>query len=59
MRRSNTGISNIRIIQISPERTLRLTFDLDPGNETLIELRLALMIGTEPVSETWLYRWTA
>ena len=56
---SNNGISNIRMIQISPERPLRITFDLDPGNETSIELRLALMLGTEPVSETWLYRWTA
>lgn len=55
---SNNGISNVRILSVTDHRPLRVTFDLDPGSETLVELRLALMAGTEPVSETWLYRWT-
>jgi len=40
-------------------RGVRATFELDPANATLAELRLRLLRGDEPVSETWLYRWTA
>jgi glucans biosynthesis protein len=38
---------------------LRVSFELDPGSEELSELRLRLMSGDKPVSETWLYRWMA
>lgn len=42
-----------------PERkTLRVLFELDPGNEKASELRLALRRGQARASETWLYRWT-
>ncbi len=42
-----------------PERkTLRVLFELDPGNERASELRLALLRGQARASETWLYRWT-
>lgn len=37
----------------------RVTFDLDPRNAPLSELRVQLTDGTRPVSETWLYRWVA
>lgn len=37
----------------------RVTFDLEPGNAPLVELRVQLTDGTRPVSETWLYRWVA
>lgn len=37
----------------------RVLFDLDPRNAPLVELRVLLNDGTRPVSETWLYRWTA
>ena len=37
----------------------RVTFDLDPGNAGLCELRIQLLAGDRPVSETWLYRWVA
>jgi glucans biosynthesis protein len=40
-------------------RTYRVVFEVDPGNETYCELRLALKAGDEQISETWLYRWTA
>ena len=40
-------------------RTFRVVFDLDPGSETLCELRLLLEAGGKPISETWIYRWTA
>ncbi|MDK9694984.1 MAG: glucan biosynthesis protein [Siculibacillus sp.] len=37
----------------------RVTFDLDPKNAPLSELRVQLTDGQKPVSETWLYRWVA
>lgn len=39
-------------------KTYRTLFELDPGNATACELRLALDAGGKPASETWLYRWT-
>ncbi|SDN15253.1 glucans biosynthesis protein [Methylobacterium phyllostachyos] len=39
-------------------RTLRILFELDPGNERASELRLALRRGQARASETWLFRWT-
>jgi len=33
-------------------------FELDPGGTELSELRLALRLGDQQISETWLYRWT-
>jgi glucans biosynthesis protein len=42
-----------------PERkTLRVAFELDPGNENASEMRLVLEAAGKPLSETWLYRWT-
>jgi len=38
---------------------LRASFEIDPNDADLIELRLRVMRGDIPVSETWLYRWTA
>jgi glucans biosynthesis protein len=37
---------------------MRVSFEVDPGNETLSELRLMLDAGGQPVSETLLNRWT-
>lgn len=37
----------------------RVTFDLDPKNAPLVELRVQLTDGQKPISETWLYRWVA
>jgi len=36
----------------------RLSFQLRPQGETLIELRAQLHHGEEVASETWVYRWT-
>lgn len=55
---SNNGAQNIRLVPAGDNRPLRVSFELDTGSETQIEMRLALMNGTTPVSETWLYRWT-
>jgi glucans biosynthesis protein len=38
---------------------LRASFELDPNNAELAELRLRIMRGDQPVTETWLYRWTS
>jgi glucans biosynthesis protein len=36
----------------------RVTFELDPGREDLVELRAVLYSNGKPWSETWLYQWT-
>jgi glucans biosynthesis protein len=36
----------------------RLTVQLAPGNEKVVELRAQLMRGDDALSEAWLYRWT-
>jgi len=38
---------------------VRASFELDPSNADVAELRLRLMRADKPASETWLYRWTA
>ncbi len=58
----SSSIGTLSRIKLSfyPERRLcRVSFDLDPGNDTMSELRLLLTKSDQPVSETWLYRWTA
>jgi periplasmic glucans biosynthesis protein len=37
----------------------RIGFELDPAGAQAAELHARLLRGTQPVSETWLYRWTA
>lgn len=42
-----------------PERGIgRLSFELDPGGNTYVEMRAMLLQNNAPVTETWLYRWT-
>jgi glucans biosynthesis protein len=50
--------TNIRAFCDPQARTCRVVFDMDPAGETFCELRLVLHAGDEPLSETWLYRWT-
>lgn len=38
---------------------LRANFEFDPGTASMIEFRAVVREGDKPVSETWLYRWTA
>lgn len=54
---SRGTISNV-VARWSSGNLFRVKFELDPGRETLIELRLLLKRDQVPVSETWLYRWT-
>ena len=37
----------------------RLSFQLNQGSEKLVEMHARLMDGDNPLTETWLYRWTA
>ena len=37
----------------------RIGFELDPAGAKAVELHARLARGTQPLSETWLYRWTA
>ena len=36
----------------------RVSFDMQPGDATAVELRATLMAGDTPLTETWVYRWT-
>jgi periplasmic glucans biosynthesis protein len=56
---SNGKISNATLTSNSELHGLRASFDIDPNDADLIELRLRVMRGDMPVSETWLYRWTS
>jgi glucans biosynthesis protein len=38
---------------------IRISFELDPSGESLIELRCVLRHDGKPLSETWLYQWTS
>lgn len=52
------AIQNVKLWSYPERKTIRVAFDLDPGNENACEMRLLLEVGGKPVSETWLYRWT-
>ncbi|MEL6683240.1 MAG: glucan biosynthesis protein, partial [Pseudomonadota bacterium] len=48
------------ILQRNPETGgARLAFRFIPGDADLIEFRAQLRLNGEPLSEVWLYRWTA
>jgi glucans biosynthesis protein len=50
--------TNVRTFLDPQAKTCRVVFDVDPAGETFCELRLVLQSGDDPISETWLYRWT-
>jgi glucans biosynthesis protein len=52
-------ISNATLMSNNELHGLRASFEIDPNDADLIELRLRVMRGDRPVSETWLYRWTS
>ena len=55
---SKGAIENL-VLQRNPETGgMRVSFQLDTKNEPLVELRGVLKHGDNPISETWLYRWT-
>ncbi|WP_442754421.1 glucan biosynthesis protein [Methylocystis sp. JAN1] len=50
--------TNVRTFTNAQAKTCRVVFDVDPAGENYCEMRLVLRAGEEPISETWLYRWT-
>ncbi len=56
---SKGKLSNVALTSNTAMHGLRASFEIDPGDADLIEMRLRIMRGNQPVSETWLYRWTA
>ena len=52
------SVHNLRLWPFPERRTMRVAFEVEPGNENLSELRLVLDAGGQAVSETWLNRWT-
>jgi glucans biosynthesis protein len=53
------AVSNSTLVSNGALHGLRASFELDPKDAELIELRLRVMRGDNPASETWLYRWTS
>jgi periplasmic glucans biosynthesis protein len=48
------------VVQPNPlTKGVRVSFELDPRDADLAELRLRLLRGDAPATETWLYRWTS
>ena len=52
------AIHGVRLWPYPDRQTVRVAFELDPGNENACEMRLLLETGGRPLTETWLYRWT-
>jgi len=52
-------VSNATLMSNVALHGLRASFEVDPNNADLIEMRLRIMRGDTPVTETWLYRWTS
>jgi glucans biosynthesis protein len=56
---SSGRVSNVRVIKTASIGRARVLFDFDPdSNQPLAELRILLQSSNQPVSETWLYRWS-
>src|ERR1700744_292561 len=53
------AISNSTLVSNGELHGLRASFEIDPKDAEVIELRLRVMRGDTAVSETWLYRWTS
>lgn len=51
-------VTFIRPYPAPNNKSYRILFEIDPGNETSSELRLVLEAAGKSISETWLYRWT-
>lgn len=57
---ASTGAISSVVLQPNPDISgARLSFIFEPKGTDLSELRAGLFAAGNPVSETWLYRWTA
>jgi glucans biosynthesis protein len=58
--RSSAGEIRNPVVQANPHTGgWRVHFQLVPGSARVAELRAVLNLGDRPLTETWLYRWTA
>ena len=56
---ASAGATSNLVVQRLPEaQGLRVKFNLGTAGTDLIELRLALRVANQLISESWLYRWT-
>ena len=56
---SNTGkVLNPVAHPLAATGGWRIGFELEPGDATAVELHARLAKDAQPISETWLYRWT-
>ena len=51
-------ISKLQLWPYPERKLMRVGFEVDPGTDSLCELRVVLQSDGKPVSETWLNRWT-
>lgn len=56
---SKGKVGDVRVFPSPETKTVRVLFDIDPGNESLAELRVHLEAAQKRISEVWLYRWSA
>ncbi len=52
------AVTGVTLIDNVENGGWRMTFQLDPGSESVIELRAALAFADGRPSEVWMYRWT-
>lgn len=52
------SFSNLVVQRNSEIAGCRVSFELNPNGADLVELRSALKVGDQLISESWLYRWT-
>ncbi len=52
-------VQNVVVTPNPEEGGWRVSFELLPGDDKVVELRATLLQNDAPVTETWLYRWTS
>lgn len=52
------GKLSMPVVRALPDGKISVSFDIDPADAELIEVRLVLRQANKPVSESWVYRWT-
>jgi glucans biosynthesis protein len=52
-------VSNLVLQPNRLTKGIRASFELSPGESSVAELRMRVLKGDRPATETWLYRWTA
>lgn len=56
---SQGEISGLTLRELPETNLTRVSFEFTPGEEEVVELQAALVGADGPISERWMYRWTA